>query len=109
MSTVEVMTIDESGVIAQAQGREILINYIKIADNIDSSNIGMFGYSWGGLSNIIDQMRSDYVKAVVSWGGSIEYHRYSIWTPSLKVSGISFMAITITGIPFAKQHFKLAT
>ena len=70
----QVMTTDEIGVMAQVQDIEFLINYLKIADNIDPLKIGTFGYSWGGFSNIIHQMRNDYVKAVASWDGSIEYH-----------------------------------
>ncbi len=74
----QVMTTDEIGVMAQVLDIEFLVNYLKIKDNIDPSNIGTFGYSWGGFSNIIHQMRNDYVKAVASWDGSIEYHGYGI-------------------------------
>jgi hypothetical protein len=74
----QVMTTDEIGVMAQVQDIEFLINYLEIDDNIDLSKIGTFGYSWGGFSNIIHQMRNDYVKAVASWDGSIEYHGYEI-------------------------------
>lgn len=74
----QVMTTDEIGVVAQAQDIEFIINYLKSADNIDPSKIGTFGYSWGGLSNVIHQMRNDHVKAVASWDGSIEYHGYEI-------------------------------
>ena len=72
------MTSDEIGVMAQVQDIEFLINYLKLTNNIDASKIGTFGYSWGGFSNIIHQMRNDYVKAVASWDGSIEYHGYEI-------------------------------
>lgn len=74
----QTMTTDDIGVMAQVQDIEFLIDYLKIADNIDFTNIGTFGYSWGGFSNIIHQMRNDYVKAVASWDGSIEYHGYGI-------------------------------
>ena len=73
----QLMTTDEIGVMAQVQDIEFLIKY-KLTNNIDSSKIGTFGYSWGGFSNIIHQMRNDYVKAVASWDGSIEYHGYEI-------------------------------
>ena len=74
----QAMTTDEIGVMAQVLDIEFLINFLKVTDNIDSTKIGTFGYSWGGLSNIIHQMRNDYVKAVASWDGSIEYHGYEI-------------------------------
>ena len=73
----QLMTTDEIGVMAQVRDIEFLIKY-KLTNNIDSSKIGTFGYSWGGFSNIIHQMRNDYVKAVASWDGSIEYHGYEI-------------------------------
>ncbi len=74
----QAMTTDEIGVMAQVLDIEFLINFLKVTDNIDPTKIGTFGYSWGGLSNIIHQMRNDYVKAVASWDGSIEYHGYEI-------------------------------
>ncbi len=74
----QVMTTDERGVMAQVLDIEFLINYLKITDNIDPEKIGTLGYSWGGVSNIIHQMRNDEVKAVASWDGSIEYHGYGI-------------------------------
>lgn len=74
----QVMTSDEKGVIAQVQDIEYVVNYLKNIENLKFSNIGTFGFSWGGFSNIIHQMRNDYVKAVASWDGSIEYHGYEI-------------------------------
>jgi dienelactone hydrolase len=74
----QTMTSDEKGVMAQVKDLEYLVNYLKRQDNIDYSKIGTFGYSWGGFSVIIHQMRNDYVKAVVSWDGSIEYQGYEI-------------------------------
>jgi len=74
----QLMTTDEIGVLAQVQDIEFLINYLKFKDNIDSSKIGTLGYSWGGFSIIIHQMRNNDVKAVASWDGSIEYHGYGI-------------------------------
>ncbi len=74
----QTMTTDEIGVMAQVEDIEFLINFLKTTNNIDPTKIGTFGYSWGGVSNIIHQMRNDYVKAVASWDGSIEYHGYEI-------------------------------
>ena len=74
----QVMTSDEKGVIAQVRDIEYVVNYLKTTENLTFSDIGTFGFSWGGFSNIIHQMRNNYVKAVASWDGSIEYQGYEI-------------------------------
>lgn len=74
----QLMTSDEKGVMAQVIDVEFLVNYLKTKEQLKFTNIGTFGYSWGGFSNVIHQMRNDYVKAVASWDGSIEYQGYEI-------------------------------
>jgi hypothetical protein len=74
----QVMTSDEKGVMAQVQDMEYIVNYLNAVEHIEFSAIGTFGFSWGGFANIIHQMRNDYVKAVASWDGSIEYQGYEI-------------------------------
>jgi dienelactone hydrolase len=74
----QVMTSDEKGVISQVRDVEFLVDYLKTKEQLKFTKIGTLGYSWGGFSNVIHQMRNDYVKAVASWDGSIEYQGYEI-------------------------------
>jgi dienelactone hydrolase len=72
------MTSDEKGILAQVLDIEYLVDQLKTYEGINFASIGSFGFSWGGLANIIHQMRNDYVKAVASWDGSIEHQGYEI-------------------------------
>ncbi len=76
--TSQVMTSDEKGVMAQVKDMEFLVRFMKKRNNADFLGIGTFGFSWGGFSGIIHQMRNEYVGAVASWDGSIEYQGYEI-------------------------------
>ena len=51
------------------------INYLKARNNVDSTKIGVLGYSWGGLAALTLAMHNDHIKAVLSLDGS-EMHYY---------------------------------
>lgn len=52
--------------------------YLKTADNIDSTKIGCIGYSWGGLASLVMAMNDNNIKAVLSLDGSeMFYYRDS--------------------------------
>lgn len=57
----------------QARDIEFLINEISGKEYADSRKIATMGFSFGGLSNVLAQMRNNYIKAVVSLDGSIKY------------------------------------
>jgi hypothetical protein len=51
------------------------INYLKKEINIDSTKIGVIGYSWGGLAALELAMNYSWIKSVLSLDGS-EMHYY---------------------------------
>ena len=76
--TAQAMTSDEKGVMAQVQDLEFLVRFMQKRNPAGFAGIGTFGFSWGGFASVIHQMRNEYVKAVASWDGSIEYQGYEI-------------------------------
>ena len=57
----------------QARDIEFLIAKVMNLPYVDPEKIGTVGFSFGGLSNVLSQMRNRYIKAVVSLDGSIKY------------------------------------
>ncbi len=57
----------------QARDIEFLIQELNKFPNIDHNRVACVGFSFGGLSNILAQMRNDRIRAVVSLDGSIKY------------------------------------
>lgn len=59
----------------ETQARDIAF-LIKVAcgqPNVDPGKIATMGFSFGGLSNVLAQMRNSSIKAIVSLDGSIKY------------------------------------
>jgi len=52
-----------------------IINRLKKSVNIDTTKIGVLGYSWGGLAASLVAMQRHDIATVVSFDGS-EFHRY---------------------------------
>jgi dienelactone hydrolase len=97
----QVMTSDEKGVISQVIDLEFLVNYLKTQEHLKFSKIGSLGYSWGGFSGIIHQMRNKYVNAVASWDGSHEYHGYEI---AQNMKGFKPTKMTVPYLFFANKN-----
>jgi dienelactone hydrolase len=57
----------------QARDIEFLLNEIFKIPNTNKEQIATMGFSFGGLSNVLAQMRNDKIKANVSLDGSIRY------------------------------------
>lgn len=57
----------------QARDVEFLIKEAGFFPNSDLSKIAVMGFSFGGLANIIAQMRNDNIKAVISLDGTERY------------------------------------
>ena len=67
-------TLDAVGLEAQARDMEFLIAQSKSFPEADLSKLGVMGWSWGGLSAMLLQMRNPNVDAVVSLDGAIAMH-----------------------------------
>lgn len=59
---------------AQARDIEFLLQEALKFEHADTSKIATMGFSFGGLSNVLAQLRNDYIKAIVSLDGSIRYN-----------------------------------
>lgn len=57
----------------QARDIEFLIMEVAKYSNADLEQIATMGFSFGGLSNVLSQMRNGNIKAIVSLDGSIKY------------------------------------
>lgn len=57
----------------QARDIEFLMTEIGKYPNVNVDQIATMGFSFGGLSNVLTQMRNDNMKAIVSLDGSIKY------------------------------------
>lgn len=77
----------------QARDIEYLIKEVSIIPNTDFDQIATMGFSFGGLSNVLAQMRNKKIKAIVSLDGSIKYQY-----PTLQKS--PFADIHKVNVPF---------
>lgn len=57
----------------QARDIEFLIKEAANFSNADPEQMAAMGFSFGGLSNVLVQMRNENIKAIVSLDGSIKY------------------------------------
>ncbi|WP_257659280.1 prolyl oligopeptidase family serine peptidase [Parapedobacter lycopersici] len=80
----------------QARDIEFLLKEVGKLPNADIDRIATMGFSFGGLSNVLSQMRNEVIKAIVSLDGSVKY-QYN----TLKRS--SFFDIEKVDVPFI--HF----
>jgi len=78
---------------AQARDIEFLIQEILKFPNANTERIATMGFSFGGLSNVLAQMRNKHIKAIVSLDGTIRYDY-----KALKAS--PFHDITHVDVPF---------
>jgi dienelactone hydrolase len=57
----------------QARDIEFLISEATSLTNTDSDQLSVIGFSFGGISNVLAQMRNERIKALVCLDGSIKY------------------------------------
>lgn len=74
----QTMTRDTAGIMAQVRDLEYITAQAHQLRKVDTSKIGTFGFSWGGMANVIYQMRNPNVKALACWDGSTEYQDYDL-------------------------------
>ncbi len=83
----------------QARDVEFLIKEISDHVNVDQNKIATMGFSFGGLSNVLSQMRNSAIKAIVSLDGSIKY-QYDVLQKS------PFASIERVNVPFIHMAQK---
>lgn len=83
----------------QARDVEFLLQEISRNPNADLEQLATMGFSFGGLSNVLSQVRNDDIKAIVSLDGSIKYQY-----PTLKKS--PFFDIDRVDVPFIHMAQK---
>jgi dienelactone hydrolase len=66
-------THDVAGVNAQARDISFLIGYAESLPDTDMSKVGVVGFSWGGLSNIVAAAQDNRIDALVALDGSLRY------------------------------------
>jgi dienelactone hydrolase len=57
----------------QVRDIEFLIREISRRSDVDLNRMATMGFSFGGLSNVLSQMKNSSIKAIVSLDGSIKY------------------------------------
>lgn len=68
------MSIDLTGIIAQARDISFLIGYAETLPDTDQSAIAVAGFSWGGISNLFAAARDNRIDALVALDGSMRYY-----------------------------------
>ena len=89
----QAMTEDLIGIEAQVRDLEYLVALAHDLPFCDTDRIGSFGWSWGGISVVLQQMRNSYIDAVISYDGSLE------WNPDLVQKATHFDATRMT-VPY---------
>lgn len=69
------MTMKNADLMEQVRDADQILNRLKQDSRIDTTKIGVLGYSWGGLAGVLLAMQRPGIDAVVSLDGS-EVHHY---------------------------------
>ncbi|MFC4635551.1 alpha/beta hydrolase [Dokdonia ponticola] len=94
----------ERAIETQARDLEFLIKEISDFPSADMKHVGTMGYSFGGISNILLQMRNPIIKANLSLDGTIRYNPDLLKSTAfydLKKANIPFMHLAQKEIPKA--------
>ena len=102
----QTMTKDTAGIMAQVRDLEYITAQAQQLPNVDTSKIGTFGFSWGGMANVIYQMRNPNVKALACWDGSTEYQDYDLIKT---VSDFNPDKLTVPYLYFSNQNEDWST
>jgi pimeloyl-ACP methyl ester carboxylesterase len=73
MGVTHESTHDLAGIDAQARDISFLIGYAQRLSNTDMSEVGVVGFSWGGISNLFAAARDNRIDALVALDGSMRY------------------------------------
>ena len=77
----------------QSRDLEFLLNKVLQMPEADPSRIAVMGFSYGGLSNVLTQMRNPIIKANISLDGSVRYNYAAL-------SGSPFFSMEKANVPF---------
>ena len=68
------MTEDLEGIETQTRDLEFLVTFAQELPECDTEKIGAFGWSWGDIAVMLQQMRNSYIDAIISYDGSLEWN-----------------------------------
>jgi len=68
------MTSDLAGILAQARDISFLVGYAQHLPNVDSADLAVAGFSWGGIANLFAAAQDSRIKALVALDGSMRYY-----------------------------------
>ena len=98
------MSTNPADLIEQVKDGSFAIAYLKTRNNIERTEIGAIGYSWGGLAALVLAMNNPDVKAVLSLDGS-EMHYYGESKQEdedfSELRNLSFFQLKRVNIPYA--------
>lgn len=114
------MTMKNADLMEQVRDADQIVNRLKLMAGIDTTKIGVLGYSWGGFAGVIWAMQSQGVDAIVSLDGSEVHHygysisedqdfEYTVNTPFFKKTGLSVPYLRLESNPEAKISKKDST
>lgn len=69
------MTMKKADLMEQVDDALFSIQALSEDPSVDTSDIGLIGYSWGGLAGAVIAGKRPGLKCLISWDGS-EYHHY---------------------------------
>ena len=73
MGVTRESTHDVAGTNAQAQDISFLIGFARTLPDTDLSEVGVVGFSWGGIANLFASARDNRIDALVALDGSMRY------------------------------------
>jgi pimeloyl-ACP methyl ester carboxylesterase len=104
------MTMKNADLIQQVMDAEKILNRMKKDDRVDTSRIGLLGYSWGGLAGALLAMKREDIRTIVSLDGSEVHHYgysksedqdfdYTVNTPDFKNATLSIPYLRLESNP----------
>ncbi len=114
------MTMKNADLMEQVRDADQILNRLKKDNGIDTTKIGVLGYSWGGLAGALWAMQRRGIDAIVSLDGS-EVHHYgytksedqdfeqTINTPFFKNAALSVPYLRLESDPQPKTSKKDST
>ncbi len=68
------MPNDLEGAETHAADISFLVTYARTLPHADTSRVGVIGYSWGGIANVLAAAKDNRIKALVALDGSVRYY-----------------------------------
>jgi len=104
------MTMKNGDLVQQVMDAEKILNRMKQDDRVDTSRIGVLGYSWGGFAGALLAMQRKDIRTIVSLDGSEVHHYgycrtedrdfdYTVNTPDFKNAALSVTYLRLESNP----------